>query len=45
MKTHTERAPLAARAAHAARDPYQLERVLGIVLWLAFFAVLFSLGE
>lgn len=43
--THDHRAPLTARAAQAVRDPYQLERVLGIVLWIAFFAVLFSLGE
>jgi hypothetical protein len=45
LKTHTEKAPLAARASQAARNPYILERGLGIVLWMAFFAVLFSLGE
>jgi hypothetical protein len=45
LKIYAERVPLVARVAHASRDPYLLERALGIVLWLAFFAVLFSLGE
>ena len=45
FKSYTEKAPLAARAAQAARDPYMLERALGIVLWIGFFAVIFSLGE
>lgn len=28
-----------------ARNPLHLERLLGLMLWAAFFAVLFSLGE
>ena len=28
-----------------ARNPVQLERLLGIFLWAAFFAVLLTLGE
>jgi len=28
-----------------ARNPLRMERILGVMLWAAFFAVLFSLGE
>ena len=28
-----------------ARDPVRMERLLGVFLWAAFFAVLLSLGE
>jgi hypothetical protein len=27
------------------RDPVRLERAIGVVLWLAFFAVLFHFGR
>ncbi len=45
VKTHDLEAPLIARVAAGARNPYRLERILGVILWLAFFAGLFSLGE
>ena len=45
MKIHTESAPLLTRIAQGMRDPYRLERALGVLLWIAFFAVLLSLGE
>lgn len=37
--------PASGRTAILVRDPYQMERILGVVLWVGFFLVLFSLGE
>lgn len=38
------RVPPAPRTIALARDPYQLERALGVVLWVGFFLVLLTLG-
>lgn len=35
----------AARVAAIPRNPYQLERALGAILWAGFFLVLLSLGD
>ena len=45
MNRREERANIAVRATAIVRDPYQMERALGVVLWVAFFMVLLSLGE
>ena len=37
--------PSLVRTAILLRDPYQLERILGVVLWIGFFLVLFGLGD
>lgn len=34
-----------ARAVELVRDPYHVERMLGIVLWVGFALVLLSLGD
>lgn len=43
MRANSER-PLA-RAMALARDPYHVERALGVILWIALFAVLVGLSE
>ena len=42
---HWAQVAVQSRTASFLRDPLVMERTLGVVLWLAFFAVLFSLGE
>lgn len=44
MTVREERPLLATRAAAVLRDPYLMERALGVVLWVVFFAVLLSVG-
>lgn len=44
---HAQRHPQStvARAVELVRDPYTVERLLGVVLWIGFALVLLSLGD
>lgn len=44
-QSHAGASSTLGRTAVLVRDPYQLERILGFVLWVGFFLVLFGLGE